>query len=173
MLALETEILEAPTRGLEDWNRDDAQNVDEEIKIEDEQWELSLERSSTTGYLTQGFVPHFQVQALTAPEMKESALDRNDILLAGPVEARLTEALQVDYDALTQCVMIPFLVLDGEVIVDSLPQGKMDSKLICKIETLTQRDIFMNASKRQVLGWQSSISPMAVNVECHVDEIQE
>lgn len=55
ILVQEDEIREAWMPDLEERNCEDADNVDENIEIEEEDWELDLERAEATEYPTQEF----------------------------------------------------------------------------------------------------------------------
>lgn len=60
------------------------------------------------------------------------------------LEGNLIEALQVGYVVAKEGVNFLFNMV-GEVIIDTTQQGKMDSRLMRNIETLTRSDRFLDA----------------------------
>lgn len=66
-----TKIMDAWTEVLEDCDRKEADEIDEDIRIEDENLELDRDRAETTAYPAQNFFTHLEVQLLVAADMEQ------------------------------------------------------------------------------------------------------
>lgn len=66
----ETEIMEAWTQVLDDRDGEDAENIHQNIKVEDDKSEFDCKTSQTTYYPTQAFVTLSKVQDMIAAEIE-------------------------------------------------------------------------------------------------------
>lgn len=117
MLAQEAEILDARRKEWQEYDVKFVDNVDEDIKIEDEEQEFDHEGAQTIEDPTQEFAPSSEVQALIATELEKSTLHRNALVLAELVDDKMI-TLQVGYDAAKEGVMTRLVNLVREGIVD-------------------------------------------------------
>lgn len=79
--AQETETLDAWRQALQDYNGDDAGNVDENLNIQEKESELDRERSQTTEYPAQDFVTRSKAQHIIADDMEKSTSPWNAAVL--------------------------------------------------------------------------------------------
>lgn len=118
ILTQEAKIMDPWTKALEDHDGKDANNVDEDIEIKDEELELLHELVQTKEDPIQEFFTHVEVQAKITVEKEKSTSHCNGPVLAELVKRKLIDALHVGYDTAKQGVKNPLLNLVGEVTVD-------------------------------------------------------
>lgn len=158
------DIVEALGSALEHSDSEDAKNVYEDIKVEDDELEFNCERAQTTESPTREFATCSETQNMIVAEKKNSTSHRNIRVLKNLLEASLIEALQVRYDAAKEDVMNHLFNLVGKVIVEIIQQRKMNSLLMWNIESLTQSCRLMNALPLQMARDKSVITPMTAHV---------
>lgn len=71
IVAQDAEMLDAWTQVLEDCEREDADNIDEEIGLEYREMHLNRERAETTKYPSQYFATRSEVQKLITAELEK------------------------------------------------------------------------------------------------------
>lgn len=142
--------MEAWTQASDDRDGEDAHNLDEYMEIEDKESEFHRGRAQTTEYPAKDFVTHLDVQRMIATEVEKSISNCNAPVLTELVKDTLIEMLQVVYDGTQEVVNSPLFILMGEVIVDMIQKGKVDSLLMRNIGALTQSDWIMASPTRQV-----------------------
>lgn len=105
--------------------------------------------------------------------MDISTSNGNALVRTALVEDRLIETPQVGTDATKEGVETLFLNVVGEVMVDMILQGRMDTLLINSIELLPQSERFMDALMQRVVGYQSTIMVITAHVNCQVYMIEK
>lgn len=131
---------------LEDCDSEDANNGNEDIEVGDEESELDRARAqSTLLYRTKYFITCAMVQDMITAEIEKSTSHDIASLVAGIVEDKLIESLQVGYHTTKKGLKTLFHKLVGEVVVDIFQQGNMDTLLMRNTEAHTQPDRLMDA----------------------------
>lgn len=107
ILGQKVDIMDALMQALEDHDSKEANNLDKDIDIEDEESELVWEQAQTTEYPTQYLVIRSALQDMIAAQNKKLTSHSNASVLAGLVEKMLMEALDVGYDASREGIRPP------------------------------------------------------------------
>lgn len=123
------------------------------MKIVEEESELYRERSDTTEYQTQDFVPCAKVQRAIVAEMKKSASYCKDPVLKELAEDMLIEAVQVVYEAPKDGIKTPLFNVIEDIIVEIIQKGMMNSPLMRSLESLTQSVRIRDALMQRVAGF--------------------
>lgn len=89
--------------------------------------------------------------------MKKSTPLSSAPVLTELLEDTLIHAAQVGYEATETRVRTLLFNLVGEVIVDTIQKGKMDSLLMRNIDTLTQSERLIDASTLSVAECQRMV----------------
>lgn len=113
------------------------------------------------------------MQDLIKKKVKKSTTCNNSPVLTGLVEDKLSDTLLVGYDHAKEGVNNPLLNMLGEVIVDTINQGKMDLMLLRSIDNITQSERSNDALAQQVAGCQSLVMPITMHVECYMNKVEE
>lgn len=147
-------------QALEYFYCEEVTHVNEYIEIEDEEWELDCDPADTTEYPAQDFVTRSKLQRMITAEMGKSPAHCKDPVLTGLAEDTLFEALQMRYDAAKEGIITVLSNQVGEVIVDTIQLGKLDSRPMRDSEALTQSGRIVNASTRPLAGCKLPITTM-------------
>lgn len=103
--------------------------------------------------------------------VRKSISHCNAPVLAWFVEGKLIEAVQVGYDMAKEGVKTPLFTLVGNVIAETIQQGKMNSLLMRCIEAPTEPERLMDVLTWRVDGCQWLILPSTGHVKHHMNKI--
>lgn len=78
--------------------------------------------------------------------------------MAGPVKDNLIEALRIKYEAAKEEAKAPSLYREGQVVVEIMEQGKIESQLMRNIEFFSQSNIFRDARMRMAVASHCKVS---------------
>lgn len=112
--------METWRQALENHISEDADNVDDNIKIENKESEVDSDRAQTMGYTTQDFLNGPEVPDIMTNGMEKSTSHRNTNVFAGLVNEKGIEAPQVRYNGARKGVKTSFFNVVGETIVDMI-----------------------------------------------------
>lgn len=156
---------------LQDRDGEEADKVDDDIKIEKKELDLERQKPGMTKSPAQDFVPRSEVHDMVASETEKPTSHRNASVLARLVEDELIEAPQVGNDAVKGKTAL--YNLEREVSIEIREQGKIYSLLLTNSEALTKLDRLMNVLSQEVRDWQLLVTSIMAYVESHIYKNEE
>lgn len=135
--------------------------------------ELCTTCEEKTDMTTEEHVTCEQLLLMIAEETKRVTSTTTKDATTQDVEEKLTGVIQIHYSDAKEGMKDALFNLVQEVLMDNVHEGRLDTLLVKKVDTLKRSDSFMDALTQCMLSNKSLNTHVATSIKHHIEKIGE